>query len=549
VRPNVRTYTALVTALGNGGQWARALDTLGAMRREGPGGHVEPNAYTYSALLKAMGEQGECALAEQVFGQLEAEALAAAALGGEQGAGPQTAEPAAWEAAEGRGDDSGAAAPAPVPGYPAGPLPGFETGPRLDLGFNHFLSAWGPIVTPASGLAGGSPAGQARCIERGAAGGGPEESAAEPGVERAGSYGAMPMLLAEQVLASGSPSSASTSDACALPDDLPGQVNGADAAAAAAAAARGLSAAAEPFSFFSAPVGGGAEAGAAAPARRAPARAACRPGEAAAWAGRTPPRAAKGLVNEVVCGAMMLAYERTGRWAQALGMLERAERLGLAPNTVMLNTALSALAKAGRAADAAALFARIPSPDAASYETLLAAHGLAADPPAAEAVFAALLAAVPAARLCVHRPHCRVQPGGRRARRARRARPHAHGRRVAQRARVQRADRGRRARGPVGARPGAGPRAGRGARGAQRGDAAAAGRDRARRRRARRRRAPGRHRADRRGGRRGLAGHALGAVLSRRGRAGAAACGCLMWVRAPHGLLHAEESVEIWGKA
>jgi len=205
VRPNVRTYTALVTALGNGGQWARALDTLGAMRREGPGGHVEPNAYTYSALLKAMGEQGECALAEQVFGQLEAEALAAAALGGEQGAGLQTADPAAWEAAEGRGDDAGGAAPAPVPGYPAGPLPGFEAGPRLDLGFNHFLSAWGPIVTPASGL----EVGQARRAERG----GPE---AEPGVERAGSYSAMPMLLAEQVLASSSPSSASTSDACAL---------------------------------------------------------------------------------------------------------------------------------------------------------------------------------------------------------------------------------------------------------------------------------------------------------------------------------------------
>lgn len=53
MRPNVRTYTALVTALGNGGQWQRALDMLAAMRREGPGGHVEPNAYTFSALLKA----------------------------------------------------------------------------------------------------------------------------------------------------------------------------------------------------------------------------------------------------------------------------------------------------------------------------------------------------------------------------------------------------------------------------------------------------------------------------------------------------------------
>ena len=71
--------------------------------------------------------------------------------------------------------------------------------------------------------------------------------------------------------------------------------------------------------------------------------------------------------------------------AQVLGMLERAERLGIAPNTVMLNTALSALAKAGRPAEAAALFGRIPAPDAASYETLLAAHGLAGQAAQAEA--------------------------------------------------------------------------------------------------------------------------------------------------------------------
>ena len=70
--------------------------------------------------------------------------------------------------------------------------------------------------------------------------------------------------------------------------------------------------------------------------------------------------------------------------AQVLRMLERAERLGITPNTVMLNTALSALAKAGRPAEAAALFARIPAPDVASFETLLAAHGLAGQPAQAE---------------------------------------------------------------------------------------------------------------------------------------------------------------------
>lgn len=37
---------------------------------------VEPNAYTYSALIKAAGEQGQWRLAEAIFGELEAEALA-----------------------------------------------------------------------------------------------------------------------------------------------------------------------------------------------------------------------------------------------------------------------------------------------------------------------------------------------------------------------------------------------------------------------------------------------------------------------------------------
>ena len=57
IRPNVRTYTALVAALGRGGQWDRARRLLGDMRRGCPWGGAEPNAYTYSALLKCMGDQ------------------------------------------------------------------------------------------------------------------------------------------------------------------------------------------------------------------------------------------------------------------------------------------------------------------------------------------------------------------------------------------------------------------------------------------------------------------------------------------------------------
>ncbi len=51
VRPNARTYTALLSALGNARRWARAVEVLGRMQSPEWGG-VQPNAYTYSALLK-----------------------------------------------------------------------------------------------------------------------------------------------------------------------------------------------------------------------------------------------------------------------------------------------------------------------------------------------------------------------------------------------------------------------------------------------------------------------------------------------------------------
>lgn len=66
VKPNVRTYTALITALGNAKQWSRALDLLRSLKADTSSGRVEPNAYTYSALLKTMGEHGQWQLAEQV---------------------------------------------------------------------------------------------------------------------------------------------------------------------------------------------------------------------------------------------------------------------------------------------------------------------------------------------------------------------------------------------------------------------------------------------------------------------------------------------------
>ena len=58
MKPNVRTYTALITAMGNAKQWRRALATIESMKHSQAWSNtVEPNAYTYSALLKSMSEQ------------------------------------------------------------------------------------------------------------------------------------------------------------------------------------------------------------------------------------------------------------------------------------------------------------------------------------------------------------------------------------------------------------------------------------------------------------------------------------------------------------
>ncbi len=58
VKPNVRTYTALVTSMGNARQWHKALELIQQMKVAAVNGSgVDPNAYTYSALLKTMGDQ------------------------------------------------------------------------------------------------------------------------------------------------------------------------------------------------------------------------------------------------------------------------------------------------------------------------------------------------------------------------------------------------------------------------------------------------------------------------------------------------------------
>lgn len=75
---------------------------------------------------------------------------------------------------------------------------------------------------------------------------------------------------------------------------------------------------------------------------------------------------------------------------QALGVLGRAKRMGIEPNTIMYNTAMSALAKSGHADMAERLFGDIPEPDSVSYETLIAGYGMAGEPKKAESVMTAM---------------------------------------------------------------------------------------------------------------------------------------------------------------
>lgn len=76
---------------------------------------------------------------------------------------------------------------------------------------------------------------------------------------------------------------------------------------------------------------------------------------------------------------------------QAVNVLDRARFLGIKPNTVMYNTALSALGKAGRVDAAVMLFRDIPQPDSISHETLVAAYGMAGCAAEAEVALAVML--------------------------------------------------------------------------------------------------------------------------------------------------------------
>lgn len=77
--------------------------------------------------------------------------------------------------------------------------------------------------------------------------------------------------------------------------------------------------------------------------------------------------------------------------AQALGVLERAQRANVQPNAYMRNIALSALGKCGRWVEAEQLFTSMPSPDTIAHETLMAAYSMSGQAERAERLFERML--------------------------------------------------------------------------------------------------------------------------------------------------------------
>lgn len=390
IRPNVRTYTALVGALANARQWDRAEDIVGRMKAHAMGSGVEPNAYTYSALLKAMGDHGKWQMAEALFAELEAEQLAE--IKGDAPAVAVLASDVGKEGLSGIEDTTESpeerrAADILVARTAELALKGIDDEEEVNEarsaagvvsnnavaisapGFSYFSS------TPRSTTGGDSPASHfdAEYI-----------SASSPTSHEASPKAHIPPPAAVEPLIV-TPTNSLLGDAWTTTN----------------AASRGLQ-----FDLGSAlnldlekiDLQGASSNGTGTSAtirRSAPAAGsmAAPTAMSSAMHSRAPVGKSRGVVNEVVCGALMLAYERAGKWQEAVAVLDRAQALGITPNTVMYNTAVSALGKAGQLEAARKLFKACPSPDAVTFETLIAAHGMAGEVEAAESLLQDMQAA------------------------------------------------------------------------------------------------------------------------------------------------------------
>jgi pentatricopeptide repeat protein len=312
IKPNVRTYTALVSALGAARQWSRAVGVVRRMKKHGLGAAIEPNAYTYSALLKCMGEHGQWALAEELFAELEADQLEA------------MRREAAAEESNSAGQEIRA-----FPGMSLEGRSGKEEATAIGaaLAARTALAAV-PAETWEERMAAEDLAEQVLgCLDLGAAPGGAGRVVAvadgvdglespPPSVDRpAASSPARPAFNdADHATADGFSYFSDHhhhSHHAHHTDSIdthhhPTPINAVSAAGTEAwtsenAALRGLHFHLESSSALSS------------------ATAASRPRHLARG---------KGPINEVVCGALMLAYERAGKWRQAVGVLDRARAMG-----------------------------------------------------------------------------------------------------------------------------------------------------------------------------------------------------------------------------
>ena len=312
---------------------------------------LQPNAYTYSVLLKALGEHGQWQLAEAVFGHLEQQVLAARARAATVRQ-PQSPRGTKQDGVQVEGGPS----PVHRGGLSSHPLgadsgtgaswsrPSQLNGISVDLNGGSLAAdggsfAFSGLGSPADGLLQPQVSG---LVQR------PLRSATAAAMAEAGFVAPSltlsderhdPLLVSRHALesaAASSPSSASY-----------GGIQGR-----------------EP------PVSG-----------RQPQQHGSHPGPSAP------------LINEFVCGALMLAYERAGLWAEAVSVISRSRALGLRPNTIMFNTGISAAGKAGQLDVAERLFAMVTHPDAITHETLVASYGMCGRPEEAEAAMRKMIQA------------------------------------------------------------------------------------------------------------------------------------------------------------
>ena len=330
VRPNVRTYTALLNSLGQAQQWNRAIMLLRRMSEPDFGG-VEPNAYCFSALLKSLGEHGQWELAEKVFMELEAEALGQRALRG------QSMDMNIYGNYASAAND--------------------ET---VQNTLNNGIDSWS-----VSGVQVCGSMDQVSIPANGGNNHGVWNSPSElHGINVVASY-----LAQRQLGASDEGFSFFSDQGAAVPSaPLVDQIS--DIAltmyGAGNKGAVGLGSLADRLGQLHIVQDG-------------------NDGSGNNRKGSNRPR--YGKINEVVCGALMMAYSKAGKWNEAVNVLARARRLGIRPNTVMYNSAISAAGKSGQLDVVEALFGEVPEPDAVTYETVIAAYGMAGEVKKAEDVF------------------------------------------------------------------------------------------------------------------------------------------------------------------